>query len=42
MRKLKFKLKFTSAAKRSGLILEFKGNVRHFQQGHPTLVTQVA
>ena len=25
----------------SGPILEFKGNVRHFQKGHPTLVKQV-
>ena len=24
-----------------GPILEFKGNVRHIQKGHPTLVTQV-
>ena len=25
----------------SGPILEFKGNVQHFQKGHPTLVKQV-
>ena len=24
-----------------GFILDFKGSVRHFQKGHPILVTQV-